>query len=145
MISAVGVVYTNPVLLSRCDHFWTLIVSYALVAVRRTPIAHSHPHPIILHGAHSITRLIIRSEHLRLLHAGPTLLFCSLNRRFHILVGRKVVRSVARACVICRHVAAKPQGQLMGQLPAEHVTPDSVFNKVGVDYANLDPHVSQPL
>ena len=97
--------------------------------------AFSSQHPIILHGAHSITRLIIRSEHLRLLHAGPTLLFCSLNCRFHILVGRKVVRSVARACVICRRIAAKPQGQLMGQLPAERVTPDSVFNKVGVDYA----------
>ena len=28
-------------------------------------------HPIILHGKHQITKMIIRAEHLRLLHAGP--------------------------------------------------------------------------
>ena len=97
--------------------------------------AFSSQHPVILHGAHPITRLIVRSEHLRLLHAGPTLLSCSLNRRYHILVGRKVVRSVTRACVICRRRAARPQRQQMGQLPLERVMPDAVFSRVGVDYA----------
>jgi hypothetical protein len=48
--------------------------------------------------------------------------------------GRKVVRSITRACVKCRH-AAKPQEQLMGQLPVERVTPDLIFNRIGVDYA----------
>ena len=97
--------------------------------------AYSTQHPVILHGSHPLTRLIIRSEHLRLLHAGPTLLLCSLNRRFHILGGRKIVRSITRACVICRRIAAKPQSQMMGQLPVERVTPDLVFDRVGVDYA----------
>ena len=97
--------------------------------------AYSTQHPVILRGSHPITRLIIRSEHLRLLHAGPTLLSCSLNRRFHILGARKIVRSITRACVICRRIAAKPQSQMMGQLPVERVTPDLVFNRVGVDYA----------
>ena len=32
-------------------------------------------------------------------------------------------------------ISAKPQAQLVGQLPIERVTPDLVFNKVGVDYA----------
>ena len=30
-------------------------------------------HPAILHGKHPLTRLMIHDEHLRLLHAGPTL------------------------------------------------------------------------
>ena len=96
-------------------------------------IFHSTPH----HSAsrHPITRLIIRSEHLRLLHTGPTLLSCSLNRRFHIIGGRKIIRSVTRACVTCRRHAAKPQSQMMGQVPTERVTPDLVFDRVGVDYA----------
>ena len=97
--------------------------------------AYSTQHPIILHSRHPITRLIIRSEHLRLLHAGPTLLSCSLNRRFHIIGGRKIIRSVTRACVTCRRHAAKPQSQMMGQVPTERVTPDLVFDRVGVDYA----------
>ena len=97
--------------------------------------AYSNQHPIILHGTHLVTRLIIRSEHTRLLHAGPTLLSCSLNRRYHLIGGRKAVRTVTRACVTCRRVAAKPQEQMMGQLPAERVTPDVVFSRVGIDYA----------
>ena len=35
-------------------------------------------HPIILHGKHLLTKLIIRAEHLCLLHAGPTLVHSSL-------------------------------------------------------------------
>ena len=90
---------------------------------------------MILHGKHTITKLLIRYEHIRLLHCGPTLLSASLNRRVHILGERKVVRSITRACVTCRKIAARPQSQMMGQLPSERVTPDIVFNKVGLDYA----------
>ena len=82
-----------------------------------------------------MTKLIIQSEHLRLLHAGPTLLTASLGRRFHIVAGTKVIRPLTRGCTTCRCDAAKPQPQLVGQLPKEHVTPDIVFDKMGVDYA----------
>ena len=90
---------------------------------------------------------MIHSEHLRLLHAGPTLLACSLNRRFYILGGRKVIRSVTRACVICQHTTVKPHNQMLGELPPERVTSDLVFNKAGIDYAgpftsNMDLLVS---
>ncbi len=91
-------------------------------------------HPVILHGKHPLTRLIIRSEHTRLLHAGPTLLAASLTR-YHIVGGRKVIRSVTRKCITCRRYSAKPQPQMFGQLPIERVTPGPVFDKVGVDYA----------
>jgi len=92
-------------------------------------------HPIIIHGGHPLSRLIIRSEHLRLLHAGPSLVTASLCRRFHIIGGRKVIRSVIRSCVTCRRKASHPQPQLMGQLPMERVVPDAVFSNVGIDYA----------
>ena len=39
--------------------------------------------------------------------------------------------------MICRRFAAKPQSQMIGPLPVEWVTPDLVFNTVGVDYAGL--------
>ena len=76
--------------------------------------------------------LIIRTEHLRLLHAGPTLLSASLSQRYH---RTNVIRSIIRECITCRRRAAKPQPQLLGQLPIERVTPGPVFGKVGVDYA----------
>lgn len=91
-------------------------------------------HSIILAGNHPLTWLIIRREHLSLLHAGPTLLMSSLSQRFHIVVGRSIVRSIIHACVICRHNAVKPL-QTLRQLPIQRIAPGSVFDKVGVDYA----------
>ena len=41
-------------------------------------------HLLIIAGKHSLTKLIIRTEHLRLLHASPTLVEASLTRSFHI-------------------------------------------------------------
>ena len=98
-------------------------------------LAYSQMHPIILHGNQVLTRLIIHSEHIRLLHAGPTLVFSSLSRRFHILGMKKTVRSVVRQCTTCRRHSAKPSPQMLGQLPLERITPGIVFEKVGVDYA----------
>ena len=99
-------------------------------------LPYSTRHPIILHGKNTLTKLIVQSEHLRLLHAGPTLLTASLGRRFHIISGTKVIRSLTCGCTTCRRNAAKSQPQILGQLPKERVTPDIVFHKVGLDYAS---------
>ena len=92
-------------------------------------------HPIILHCNHQMTKMIIKAEHLRLLHAGPTMLTSSICVRFHIIGGKRVIRDITRACVTCRRYSARPQPQLMGQLPIERVTPGPIFERVGVDYA----------
>ena len=92
-------------------------------------------HPVILSGKHPLTRHIICTEHLRLLHAGPTLLSASMSQRYHIVGGRNVVRSITRECVTCRCKAVKPCLQLLGQLPIDCITPGPVFDKVGVNYA----------
>ena len=109
----------------------------------------SSQHPIILPGKHLITKLIVHSEHLHLLHAGISLLTCSLSRCYYIIGCRKVVRSITRSCFTCRRSSAKPQSQVFGQLPIERITPDSVFNKVGVDYAGpvyiKHGHVRKPV
>ena len=103
--------------------------------VKRSKLSLSKIHPNILHQKHAVTRLIVRAEHLRLLHSGPTLMAASLSRRFHIIGGRRLMRFVARECIICRWEVAKPHPQLMGQLPTERVTPGLVFKNIGVDYA----------
>ena len=98
-------------------------------------LSFSKHHPIILHGKHPLTKLLIWSEHRRLLHGGPTLVITSLSRRFHIINSRKTIRSVVRQCVTCRRQAVKPQPQLLGQLPSKRITPESVLERVGMDYA----------
>lgn len=69
------------------------------------------------------------------MHAGPTLLVASLNHRYYITNCRKIVRSITRSCITCQRCTAKPKPQLLGQIPAERITPDSVFDRVGLDYA----------
>ena len=103
--------------------------------VQNARISYDTKHPVILHGRHPITKLIISSEHVRLLHAGPTLVMASLCRRYHIIGCRNAVRSITRKCITCRKTTVKPQTQLLGQLPPERITPSSVFENVGVDYA----------
>ena len=97
--------------------------------------AYSRRHPVILHGRHELTALIIRAEHVRLLHAGPSLVNSSLSRQFHIVGQRIAVRSITRACITCRRLTVRPQPQLMGQLPLERIAPGMVFENVGIDYA----------
>ena len=62
---------------------------------------------IVLHAKHPITKLILRSEHIRLLHARPTLMISSICLCFHIINLRKAVRSITRQCVICRRHAGE--------------------------------------
>lgn len=93
-------------------------------------MSYSKKHPIILHHKHPLSHLILRSDHLRLLHAGPTLLMASLNNRYHILNCRKLVCSITRGCVICRKLTTRPSPQMTGQLPIECLTPGPVFDKI---------------
>lgn len=99
--------------------FWDEDLSLLRVGGRliNSKLSFSQSHPVILEGKHSVTKLLIRSEHIRLMHAGPTLLQASLSQRFHIIGARKTVRFVTRECITCRRHSIKPQEQLLGQLP----------------------------
>ena len=92
-------------------------------------------HLIILHGKHLVAHLLIRSEHLRLIHAGPQLLASSVSHRFHIIGHRRIIRSITHGYVTCRRIFVRPHRQIMGQLSMKHVTPDNMFDRVGIDFA----------
>ena len=98
-------------------------------------MSYSKRHPVILHGKHHLTHIIVQAEHVRLLHAGPTLLTASLCRRYHIVGCQRAVHSITHGCITCRHVSTRPTSQILGQLPIERITPGPVFDKTGLDYA----------
>ena len=83
-----------------------------------------------------LTKLPIHSKDVRLLRAGHTLITASLCRQFHFVGGWKVMRSITHWCATCRHRSARRQPPIMDQLPREGITSDSIFNKVGIDYAS---------
>ena len=69
------------------------------------------------------------------MHAGSAIVSASLSRRFCILNSRRTIRTIVRSCIKCRKVAARPNPQLFGQIPADHLNPGLTFDCVGVDYA----------
>lgn len=91
-------------------------------------------YPIILPSNHPLVKLLFQSEHVPLLHTGHSMTSASLSRQYHV-GGHKAIRSIQHNCVVCRQRSAKPNPQLMGQLPKDRVTPDAVFNNVALDYA----------
>lgn len=100
-----------------------------------TKISSDQRNPILLPRHSQLTELLIRSLHLRHLHAGPTLLMSISQQHYWILRVRDAVRFQIRRCVTCTRHKAITQQQLMGDLPASRVNPSYPFQRCGVDYA----------
>ncbi|XP_049865132.1 uncharacterized protein LOC126366187 [Pectinophora gossypiella] len=92
-------------------------------------------HPILLDAKHHFTKLLMRAEHLRLLHAGPQLLLSSFRDQFWPLGGRTLARKIVRQCVTCTRHRGKTMEPLMGQLPSTRVTQSFPFQICGTDFA----------
>lgn len=71
-------------------------------------------HQLILHGKHPLTHLIIRYEHLRLSHAGPTLLTASLSGATKLLVDKE-----------------SPDLSLKSASPVAGILPDQILKCLG--------------
>ncbi|XP_076383917.1 uncharacterized protein LOC143261233 [Megalopta genalis] len=98
-------------------------------------IVYSKKHPVILPRKHPLTDLIIRYEHIRLLHAGSELVMASLREKYWPLACRRNIRRIVRSCVKCFKVNPRGIECIMGELPAARVTPARAFHTCGIDYA----------
>lgn len=95
----------------------------------------SKKHPIILPKDSVVTELIIRREHIRLLHAGQRLVLSSINQKYWLTDGLRCVKKFIHKCIICFRLKAEASSQLMGSLPADRVNACRPFEKVGMDFA----------
>ena len=91
-------------------------------------------HPLILHGKHHFTSLIIESEHKRLCHAGPKLTLGSLQDLYHIVGARRAVHKCTRQC-IGQRTSPKVVTQFIGQVPTARLLPSFANERVSVNYA----------
>ena len=95
----------------------------------------SQQHPVILSSKALVIQLMFKYKHVALGHCGPTLLLSAVGTRLHVIGARRLARSTCKTCVTCRKIAARPEPQLMGQLPEHRITPSPPFSITGVDYA----------
>ncbi|XP_062704225.1 uncharacterized protein LOC134286608 [Aedes albopictus] len=92
-------------------------------------------HPIVLPNKHRLTEMIARREHVKTLHAGPSLLLSTLRQRYWPLGGRNLVRSIVNHCMTCARTKPRNLEQLMGNLPRVRVNQAHPFENIGVDLA----------
>ena len=105
---------------------------------QRSNLLFTNLHPVILHGQHPVMKLIIS-------YLWSIYVCCMLDPHYSpphfviiftfLVVERLFVLYITRACTVCRRNSAKPQPQMLGQLPIKRTTPDPIFEKVSIDYA----------
>ncbi|UYV63170.1 hypothetical protein LAZ67_2003340, partial [Cordylochernes scorpioides] len=99
-------------------------------------------HPIILPPKSHVTELIIRQCHQEHFHSSFNLTCSILRRTYWIVNGRSFVKQILKNCVQCFKVNARPNTQLMGELPSSRTTYIRSFARTGVDLAG--PILTKP-
>lgn len=90
--------------------------------------------PIILPNKCHLTTIIIRNEHLSLLHSGLKLTLSSLIQKYYIVSAVREIKKVVHKCTVCFKFRAQRARQLMGTLPHSRVNQDKIWNHIGIDY-----------
>ncbi|XP_050043628.1 uncharacterized protein [Dermacentor andersoni] len=92
-------------------------------------------HPVVLPGKHPLTSLLIRKEHLRMLHAGVRDTLAQLRELYWIIRGRQAVKKIIKQCLVCHKQSCPPATEPVAPLPADRVTKGNPFDIVGIDFA----------
>lgn len=69
------------------------------------------------------------------MHKCSQLLLACVRETVWPINGRHLARRTVHACVRCRRIQGKTLTPMMGNLPAQRITPDFPFRTVGVDFA----------
>ncbi|XP_068240885.1 uncharacterized protein [Palaemon carinicauda] len=87
---------------------------------------------ILLPGKHPFTVLYISYLH-RVDLAGVDVTLCKLQFKFWVPSARKIIRSIKRGCTLCMKLDAKVEGQRMGHISDERMSPCPAFYHTAVD------------
>ena len=97
-------------------------------------VSESQTHPIILPAKSPLVRKMVVWTHEIHGHCGQNHLMAILRKKYWIVHGNSVARSVISKCFTCRRLSCKPINQLMADLPADRVCPgDPPFTNTGAD------------
>lgn len=97
-------------------------------------ISFDNQHQIILSPEVHLSHLILQQFHQDNLHCGPLTLLNTSRQRYWILNGRNASRKIVHSCIICFKNKPVLINQIMGQLPANRLTPSRPFQIVGLDF-----------
>ena len=90
-------------------------------------------HPIIVPTTHPVSQVLVLHYH-GISHSGLEWTLSLIRQEYWIPRARPLVRKVINQCVVCRRLYAKPNTQIMANLPLERLQSDiPVFTNSGVD------------
>lgn len=92
-------------------------------------------HPAIVPKGSRLAYLLMEQAHRKNLHGGVQIATHYIRRRYWIPQLRDELKQFTRNCMECVRNKPATQEQLMGDLPADRVTPGRAFEATGVDYA----------
>ncbi|XP_018357523.1 PREDICTED: uncharacterized protein LOC108757560 [Trachymyrmex cornetzi] len=102
--------------------------------LQHADLPYSVKHQIVLPSKHPFTKLLIKHEHTKLLHAGAQMTLTSIRQRFWPLNGRNTVHLIVRNCIACFRMNPPMIQPLMGNLPRHKVQASRVFANIGIDF-----------
>ena len=92
--------------------------------------------PILLPRTHPLTTLIVKEAHERVFHNGVKETLTETRRKFLILKGRSLTRSLLHRCVLCKRFEGAPfKSPPPPPLPRFRVKDNPAFSYTGVDFA----------
>lgn len=102
---------------------------------RAGSLAEETLYPAILPKKCRLANLLACQTHSRTLHGGLQLCMGELRRSFWVISSRQLFRKIISDCTTCYRYNSRPQHPLMGDLPAERITPSDPFTHTGLDFA----------
>ncbi|XP_075157794.1 uncharacterized protein LOC142231060 [Haematobia irritans] len=103
--------------------------------LQNSSFAFDMKHPIILSKRNPLSSLLILDSHEKTLHGGITLTMSYVGRKFWIISGNQLAKTIIHKCMKCFRFSAKTSQQIMGNLPAVRLNASRPFKHSGVDYA----------
>ena len=102
--------------------------------LNKANLPYSLKHPALLPQGHHLTRVIIREEHKKMLHAGTQATLNSLHKEFWIVNGRNTVKHVIYKCITCARAKPATLQYPLGNLPENRISLKRPFLVSGIDY-----------
>ena len=102
--------------------------------LQNSSLSEKAKHPALLPHSSRLTELIVDQAHKQTLHGGARLTLAQTRQSYWIIGGTRYVKNLLRHCVTCHRYRTSKNEQIMGNLPAERVTPSRPFTHCGVDF-----------
>lgn len=94
-----------------------------------------HRQPILIPQSCTLSKLIFRNAHEKIMHGGPETMLAVVRERFWPVHGRNMAKKIFYECVKCFKTKPVVVQPIMGDFPRQRIETCRLFSICGVDFA----------